>query len=202
MLQEPYVFEKARLIVREMTDMLVLELVAKGLTCDQMVLTVVYDIENLTRPEIMDRYQGEVEPDYYGRLAPKKAYGSIGLGGQTSSAGRIMDAVTKLYERIVNPILLVRRIYVVANHVRPADDQSAQKAAGEAYEQLELFTDYAARDAEREKEAADLEREKKVQQAVLEIKKKYGKNAILRGMNLEEGTTARDRNRQVGGHRG
>ncbi len=199
-LQEPYVSEKARLIVREMTDSLALELVAKGIVCDQLVLTVVYDVENLNRPEIMQKYRGEIENDYYGRPAPKKAYGSVNLGGFTSSASKIMDAMTGLYDRIVDPVLLVRRIYVVANHVKPAEE--AAKAAAESYEQLELFTDYEARADQKEKEEAALEREKKMQQAVLEIKRKYGKNAILKGMNLEKGATAIERNRQVGGHRG
>ena len=201
-LQEPYPSDRARLIVREMTDMLALDLAAKELTCSQVVLTVVYDVENLSRPEIMQEYRGEIETDYYGRPAPKKAFGSVNLGEETASPGKILEAASALYDRIVNPLLLVRRIYVVANHIKPAGEAAKDAAGAEAWEQLELFTDYEAKEAARQKEAAGLEREKKIQQAVLEIKKKYGKNAILKGMNLEEGATAIERNRQVGGHRG
>ena len=195
-LQHPYSFEKGRLVVREMTDLLVLDLVDKGLVTDQMVLTVGYDIENLTDPAIRRKYKGPVTRDHYGREVPKAAHGSINLKGPTSSTEIIMDAVTELYDRIVNRDLLVRRMYVVANHVT---EESGVATA--APEQLDLFTDYAALERERQAEREALDREKRRQKAMLEIKKKYGKNAIFKGMNLEEGATARDRNRQIGGHR-
>lgn len=195
-LQRPYSFEKARLVVREMTDLLVLDLVDKGLATDQMVLTVGYDIENLTNPAIRRKYKGPITKDHYGREIPKAAHGSISLKGPTSSTQAILNAVTELYDRIVDKNLLVRRMYVVANHVT---EERAVTAAPP--EQLDLFTDYAALERERQAEREALEREKRRQRAMLEIKKKYGKNAILKGMNLEEGATARDRNRQIGGHR-
>ena len=195
-LQCPYSFEKGRLVVREMTDLLVLDLVDKGLVTDQMVLTVGYDIESLTDPAIRRKYKGPVTRDHYGREVPKAAHGSINLKGPTSSTDMIMNAVTQLYDRIVNKELLVRRMYVVANHVAGESSVTAVEP-----EQLDLFTDYAASERERQTEREALEREKRRQRAMLEIKKKFGKNAILKGMNLEEGATARDRNRQIGGHR-
>ena len=186
----PYNFEKGKLIVREMTDLLVLDLVDKGLVTDQMVLTVGYNIESA------NGYAGEITADRYGRKVPKSAHGSINLGKQTSSTRLIIDAVTELYERIVDKNLMVRRMYVVANHI-----VSEREVVEEAPVQLDLFTDYEAlkkRQAEEEKELA---REKEIQKAMLKIKKKYGKNAILKGMNLEEGATTIERNRQVGGHK-
>jgi len=196
-LQSPYPFDKAKLIVREMTDLLVLDLVDKRLVTDQLVLTVGYDIENLTNPKIKNSYHGAITTDHYGRVVPKSAHGSANLGRQTSSTKLILDAVTELFERIVDKNLLVRRVNITANHV--VDEASVQKK--DCFEQLELFTDYGAEQAKKEAEEAELAREKKRQQAILEIKKKHGKNAILKGMNLEEGATTVDRNRQIGGHR-
>ena len=198
-LQGPYTAEKARLIVREMTDGLVLDLVRKGLATDQMVLTVCYDIENLARPEIRNRYKGPVTTDFYGREVPKQAHGSINLDGYTSSTKRIIGATLSLYDRIVDPELLVRRMYVVCNHVK--DEAEATAAAEARPVQLDMFTDYGALAAEAEARRADRERERKQQEVVLAIKEKWGKNAILKGMNFEEGATARERNGQVGGHR-
>lgn len=193
-----YDAEKAKLVTREMADALVLELVDKGLVTDQIVITIVYDIENLTDPARKARYHGEIEKDIYGRAMPKKAHGSINLDGYTSSTKKIMGAVSDLYDRIVDKDLLVRRMYVVANHVLPEAD--APKKRNETY-QLDLFTDYAAEEAKQKAEAAKLEREKKIQGAILAIKKKYGKNSILKGMNLQEGATAKERNAQIGGHK-
>ena len=192
-----YTFDKAKLIVREMTDLLVLDLVDKRLVSDQLVLTVGYDIDNLTNPEIKKSYHGAITTDHYGRAVPKSAHGSVNLGRQTSSTKLIIDAVTDLFERIVGKNLLIRRVNITANHV--VDEATVQKTSN--FEQLDLFTDYAAAQAKKEDEEAELAREKKMQQAMLEIKKKYGKNAILKGMNLEEGATTVDRNRQIGGHK-
>lgn len=197
MLHCPYDFEKAKLIVREMTDLLVLDLVDKGLVTDQLVLTVGYDIENLTDPKRRSAYKGAVTTDHYGRRIPKHAHGTANLGRQASSTRLIIDAVMDLYDRIVDKNLLVRRLNITANHVVP--ESSVAKEA--VPEQLDLFTDYAALEKQREEENAALEREKKMQQAVLTIKKKFGKNAILKGMNLQEGATAKDRNEQIGGHK-
>ena len=196
-LQCPYTFDKAKLIVREMTDLLVLDLVDKGLVTDQMVLTVGYDRESLTDPEISRKYDGPVTTDHYGRRIPKHAQGTANLHRQTSSTRLIMDAVTELYDRIVNPELLVRRVNLVANHVVPESEVPKDNGL----QQLNLFTDYEAEQKKREEEAAALEREKRRQQAVLSIRKKYGKNAILKGMNFEEGATTVDRNSQIGGHK-
>ena len=192
-----YTFDKAKLIVREMTDLLVLDLVDKRLVTDQLVLTVGYDIDNLADPEIKKSYHGEITTDHYGRAVPKSAHGSINIGRQTSSTKLILDAVTELFERIVDKNLLIRRVNITANHV--VDEAAVQKT--DNFEQLDLFTDYAAAQAKKEDEEAELAREKKVQQAMLEIKKKHGKNAILKGMNLEEGATTLDRNKQIGGHK-
>ncbi len=196
-LQCPYAFDRAKLIVREMTDLLVLDLVEKKLVTDQIVLTVGYDIDNLTNPEIRNSYKGEVTTDRYGRQVPKHAHGTANLKRRTSSTKIIMDAIMELYDRIVNPDLLVRRVTVAANHL--ADETEVREA--ENYEQLELFTDYEALAREKEAEDVKLAKERKLQEAMLSVKKKYGKNAMLKGMNLQEGATTMERNRQIGGHK-
>jgi len=194
-LQSPYTFEKAKLVVKEMTDLLVLDLVDKNLVTDQMVLTISYDVENL---QGKSSYRGEVTTDHYGRKIPKHAHGTANLDRQTSSTKLIMDAVMELYDRIVNPNLLVRRINLTACKV--VDESEAKQYSG-AGEQLDIFTDYAELERKRSEEKAALERERNMQKAVLELKKKYGKNIILKGMNLEEDATARERNAQIGGHK-
>ncbi len=196
-LQYPYEYEKARMVVREMTDLLALDLVDKGLVTDQLVLTVGYDIENLTDPERRNGYRGEVTVDRYGRRVPKHAHGTANLERQTASSSILIQAILDLCDRILNKELLVRRITVTANHL--IQEEKVQKK--ESYEQLSLFTDYAAENKEKEQEEAMLEKEKRLQQAMLDIKKKYGKNAILKGSNLQEGATAQHRNSQIGGHR-
>jgi DNA polymerase V len=183
----PYDFEKGKLIVREMTELLALDLVDKRLVTDQIVMTVGYDIESLT-----SAYTGEVTTDHYGRKIPKSAHGTANLDRQTSSTRLIMDAVLSLYDRIVDAKLLVRRVYLTANHV--VDEQSAEKTA---VKQLDLFTDYA----QKEQEEAALERERRMQRTMLGIQKKFGKNAILKGMNLQEGAKTIERNKQIGGHK-
>jgi DNA polymerase V len=196
-LQYAYPFDKAKLIVREMTDLLVLDLVDKRLVTGQLVLTVGYDIENLTNPKIKKLYSGPITIDRYGRSVPKSAHGTANLGRQTSSTKLIMEAVTELFERIVDKNLLVRRVNITANHV--VDERTVQKKSG--FEQIDLFTNYTDAQAKKEEEEAALEREKKVQRTILAIKKKYGKNAVLKGMNLEEGATTLARNKQIGGHK-
>lgn len=193
----PYTAEKAKLVVREMADLLVLDLVDKGLVTDQIVLTVGYDIENLTDPNRSQTYKGDVTTDHYGRKIPKHAHGTGNLGKYTSSTREILQAVSELYDRIVDENLLIRRLNIVANHVI---DEASAPAQPES-EQLDLFTDYEARARQQAEDAAALEREKRQQEAILSIKKKFGKNAILKGMNLEEGATAKDRNTQIGGHK-
>lgn len=196
-LQCPYSFEKAKLIVQEMTDLLVLDLVDKGLVTDQVVLTIGYDIENLTNPVIRKYYKGEVVTDHYGRKIPKHAHGTANIGKRTSSTMLIMDAMMKLYSKIVDPGLLVRRVTIAASHI-VEDNASAYNSLD--FEQLDLFTDYEALRKQRQKEDAKLQREKQIQLAMLSIKKKYGKNAILKGTNLEEGAMTQERNNQIGGH--
>lgn len=193
-LSSPYSFEKARLVIREMTDLLVYDLVEKRIVTNQMVITVGYDIDNLNKSS---HYGGEIEIDRYGRQTPKQAHGSINLENYTSSSKLIIDAVTELFERIVDKDLLVRRMYVVANHVKYEADILSQPV----YEQMNLFTDYNELDQKRREEKVMLEKERKRQETILSIKKKYGKNAILKGMNFEEGATAKTRNTQVGGHK-
>ncbi len=195
-LSSPYNFEKGKLIAREMTDLLVLDLVDKGLKTNQMVLTVGYDVENLTNPDIRRKYKGEVHIDHWGRKVPRHAHGTINLDGYTSSTKLITNAVMQLYDKIVNKELLVRRMYVVANHVLPADCAPQQEL-----EQLDIFTDYEARKQLREREKDILNKEESLQKTVLTIHKKYGKNAIIKGMNLEEGATTVERNGQIGGHK-
>jgi DNA polymerase V len=194
-LQEPYEFEMGKLIVREMTDLLVLDLVEKKLVTDQIVLTVGYDIENMTRPGI--NYTGEVTVDGYGRRAPKHAHGTVNLGRQTSSTKLIIDKVMGLYDEIVNRSLLVRRITVVANHLAE-ESTVAEKAE---FEQLDLFTDYEALQKEQAAEKEERERERKLQEAMLSVKKRFGKNAMIKGMNLQEGAMTVERNNQIGGHK-
>lgn len=196
-LQSPYTFAKARIIVREMTDLLVLDLVDKGLVTDQIVLTVGYDKESLSDPERRKKYRGPVTKDHYGRFIPKHAHGTANLPKHTSSTKQILAAVSQLYDRIVDKNLLARRVYVVANHV--IDEGVAAKE--DTTEQLNLFTDYGDTKAKKAKEEAELAREKKQQMAILAIKKKYGKNAILKGVDFEEGSMTIERNDQIGGHK-
>ena len=193
----PYDYEKAKLIVREMTDLLVLDLVDKGLVTDQIVLTVGYDMENLQDPQRRKEYKGEVTLDHYGRAIPKHAHGTANLPAHMASTSRIVKETMALFERIVDPQLLVRRLNVTACHVLP--ESTAQKP--EEPQQLDLFTDLDALDRQRRQEEEELERERRRQKAILTIQKKYGKNALLKGMNLEEGATTRDRNAQIGGHK-
>lgn len=196
-LQCPYDAEKGKMVVREMTDLLALDLVEKRLVTDQVVLTIGYDIENLADPGTGNRYEGEVTTDHYGRKVPRHAHGTANLGRQTSSGRIIMEAMMDLYDRIVNPDLLIRRVNVSAS--RLADEEKAAKA--EYFEQMDMFTDYAALEKDRKEEAEQFAKERRLQEAILSVKKKYGKNAILKGTNLQEGATTTERNCQIGGHK-
>ena len=194
----PYNFEKAKLIVKEMVDNLVLELVDKHLKTDQIVLTIGYDIENLTNPSIERRYKGEITIDAYGRKVPKHSHGTANIDHKTSSTKTITNEVMKLYDKIVNPILLVRRLNVTACNIVNEE----YKESTPIIEQIDLFTNYEEISKQEEKSLKDEIEEKKIQKALLNIKKKYGKNSILKAMNYEEGATAKDRNLEVGGHKG
>ena len=191
-----YDFEKTRLVVSEMVDLLMLELIDKGLVTDQLVLTVGYDIDNISTGRSTGEYKGEVVKDRYGRKIPKHAHGTANLSRYTASVSLATQAVTRLYDDIVDKRLLSRRINITANHVI-TEKEAVNKNS--SYHQMDLFTDFINKD-DNEEESAKLEKEKKVLKAMVDIKKKYGKNAIVRGMNLKEGATAMDRNRQIGGH--
>ncbi len=195
----PYPVEKARIVIHEMIDSLSLELVDKRLVCDQIVLDVGYDIENLASAASAARYEGEVITDRYGRKVPKYAHGSANLGGHTSSTRRMTEAMLALFDRIVDPRLTVRRMTVTAAGVLP-EAEAPDPTAGVG-EQLDLFTDYAALEAERDAEREALRKERARQETIIALRKRYGKNAILRGLSYEEGATARDRNRTIGGHK-
>ena len=196
-LQRPYGYDEARLVVKEMADQLALDLVDKGFVTDQLVLTVGYDRDNLSDTRKKQAYHGKVTTDRYGRAVPKHAHGTANLEEYTSSTKRIVAASLELFDRIIDRELTIRRFYLTATRV--ADEASAPDK--KAFEQIDLFTDYAAKREQDSKVAAELEKEKKMQRAVLDIKKKFGKNAILKGMNLQEGATAKDRNNTIGGHR-
>ena len=195
-LQNPYETEAAKLVIREMADMLSLDLVDKGLVTDQIVLTVGYDIENMKNGFRQNVFHGQVTSDHYGRKVPKSAHGSVNIGRYTSSSKLILNAVSQLFDKIVVKDLLIRRMYVVANHVIPEKNIPEEEAL-----QLDLFTDYEEEARRKEKENSSLSREKDLQKAMLSIKKRFGKNAVLKGMNLEKEATAMMRNQQVGGHK-
>lgn len=188
-LQEPYPYEKAKLVVDEMAESLAFELFVKRLVSKQLTMTVGYDIENKD-------YRGEISIDRYGRKIPKHAHGTERLEQPTSSEKLIRRAAQRLFDRIINKNLTIRRIYLTAENVI-----GESEAAAPATEQINLFTDYDAEGQKREEERAELEKEKRRQQAVYQIKSKYGKNAILKGMNLEKGATAKERNERIGGHK-
>ena len=191
----PYNFEQTKIVVKEMIDQLALDLVDKRLVTDQIVLTIGYDIKNLEQGT--KKNVGEITTDWYGRKLPKHAHGTANLKLHTSSSRLMTQAGVKLYHEIVNPDLLIRRITMAANHV--ISEKEVQEE--QQYEQMNLFTDFGIAKKEKEEKNEKLEREKKMQKAMLDIKKKYGKNAILKGMNLQEDGTAMERNRQIGGHK-
>jgi DNA polymerase V len=177
-----------------------LNLVQKHLVTDQLVLTVSYDTENLTRPEIRAKYHGEIIMNYYGKPVPKHAHGTFNFKKPTSSSRLIMNGAAELFDHYVNPDLLIRRLNLTTNHVKDEVILNANPTT-ENYEQLDLFTDYEALDKQKKAEKARLEKERRMQEAQLKIKQRFGKNAILRGLNFEEGATAKDRNKQIGGHK-
>ena len=182
-LQEAYNYDKTRLIIKEMGDLLSLDLVSKKLVAEQLVLTIGYDVENITNKEI--NYQGEITIDNYGRTIPKHSHGTINLDYKTSSSKVIISSLLKLYDKIVNPNLLVRRINITATKLSKESDNQRK------YIQLNLLSNI---------NNEYLENETKLQNTILEIKEKYGKNSILKAMNLESGATTIERNKQIGGH--
>lgn len=197
-LHEPYTFKKARVVIKEMADAISMDLLDKGLVTDQLVVTVGYDRTSLENPEIRAMYHGPVVKDYYGREVPKSAHGTANLDRQTSSTTLIMTAVENLFDRIVNKNLLVRRLNITTNHVIP---ESRVKKQDDKMVQLDLFTDYETLAKQKKAEEERLTKERRMQEALLAIKKQFGKNSILKGLNFEDGATAKDRNEQIGGHK-
>ena len=197
-LPEPYTFEKARVVAREMAEAAALDLLEKRMVTDQVVLTVNYDRESLSAAGQV--YQGETAKDYYGRKVPKHAHGTSNLMQYTSSVKMIEEKVAQLFDSTVDPTLLVRRMTIDVNHVIPEKDLPVC-GKEPSYEQLDLFTDPTAKKDREEKQQRELERERKANEAMLEIKKRFGKNAMLKGVNYAEGATGRDRNSQIGGHK-
>ena len=197
-LHSPYNYEKTSLIVKEMVDNLSLQLVEKHLVTNQIVLTIGYDIDNLTDSRISSLYDGEITTDYYGRQVPKHAHGTANIDHRTSSSKIMTEEVMKLFKKIVNPILLTRRINICACNL--VSEEYAEKKP--SFSQLDLFTNYEEVSKKQNQDKLDEINERKIQQTLLDIKKKYGKNAILKGMNYIEGATAKDRNKEVGGHKG
>ncbi|SDB24213.1 DNA methylase [Butyrivibrio sp. INlla16] len=217
----PYDFDKARIIVREMADALAMQLLEEKKVTDQIVLTIGYDMESLKIPGIAKKYKGKIKKDYYGREVPEHAHGSCNLDEFTALSGHIIDAALKIYDEKVAPELLIRRVTIVASHV--IDEASSQKATEESYEQLSLFDIMNSQNADSRKENADEvdqtksneeqsranekqlarsdEKQLALQKATLEIQKKFGKNAIVKGTSLQEGATGLERGKQIGGHK-
>ncbi len=196
-LHQPYSSQDARLVVREMIDALCLDLVANQVVCDQIVLTIGYDIENISDPKRRENYHGEIKTDPYGRQMPRHSHGTSNLSEPTASAYIIVDTMLELYDRIINEDLLIRRLTMSVNHLQyewdvEKDDKPLQ---------LTIFDDYEQIQKERKQTQAFMQREKKRQHAIIDIKNKYGKNALLKGMNLKEHATQKDRNEQIGGHK-
>ena len=197
-LQEPYTFEKARNVVMEMADAISLDLVEKRLVTNQLILTVGFDRESLERLEVAARYQGNIVSDYYGRAVPKHAHGTANLNGHSSSSKEIIEAVISLYDKIVDHDLLIRRLNITTNNI--ISETEATNKSKEPV-QLDLFTDYEELAVEAEKKHAERDKERKMQEALIAIKHRFGKNAILKGTSFSEGATARERNNQIGGHK-
>lgn len=191
-----YTTVQARNVVLEMADSVSLDLIEKRIVTDQLVLTVGYDIESLTNPEIRAKYHGKIKTDHYGRQVPEHAHGTINIEHPTSSGKILIEKVAELYDRIINPDLLVRRLTLSINHLIHEEDVKAKSQSL----QLDLFTDYDELKRQQEAEEAELAKERRRQEAVLKIKKMFGKNAILKGLNYTDGATQRDRNQQIGGH--
>ena len=197
-LQEPYDARKARVVVLEMAEGMALSLVKKRLVTDQLVLTVSYDAECLSRPDIREKYHGEITTNYYGKAVPKHAHGTFNFTIPTSSSRLIMDGAAAIFDRQVNPDLLIRRLNLTTSHVVSESSATAQTNIPQ---ELDLFTDYESEEKSHQKTQERLNKERRIQEVQLKIKQRFGKNAILRGLNFEEGATARERNNQIGGHK-
>ena len=195
-LMSPYSFAKAAVVVQEMADAMALDLVGKRMVTDQVTLTIGYDKESLADPEVRRKYRGSVSRDHYGRSIPKHAHGSEKLSSATSSGREITNAVMEIYRRTVDPDLLIRRITISLEHVFPENE-----APDTSYEQMDLFTDYQSLAAKKKEEKKEREKERRVQEAMLSIRERFGGNAVIRGLNLREGATGLERSKQIGGHK-
>ena len=199
-LQEPYTFKKARVVIMEMAEGMALNLVSKRMVTDQLVLTVGYDAECLTRPEIRELYHGEITTNYYGKQVPKHAHATYNFPQPTSSSRLLMNGAAELFDKCVHPDLLIRRLSLTTNHVKDEATLNGQRSS-RTPQQLDLFTDYDALRQQQQKEQERLAKERRLQEVQLKIKQRYGKNALLRGLNFAEGATAKERNEQIGGHK-
>ena len=199
-LQEPYTFKKARVVIMEMAEGMALNLVSKRMVTDQLVLTVGYDAECLTRPEIRELYHGEITTNYYGKQVPKHAHATYNFPQPTSSSRLLMNGAAELFDKCVHPDLLIRRLSLTTNHVKDEATLNGQ-CSSRTPQQLDLFTDYDALRQQQQKEQERLAKERRLQEVQLKIKQRYGKNALLRGLNFAEGATAKERNEQIGGHK-
>ena len=191
-MQSPYPYDKALIVIKEMAELSTLDLVEKGLVTNQIVLDIAYDVENLKNGE---KYAGEIVSDRYGRRAPKPAHGTVNIGKYSSSTKEITEKAVELFERIVNKNLSVRKLSLTCNHL------ISETEVREADEQLSLFDDYEELEKKRVRQLSELEKKKKMQKAMLKIKGKYGKNAVIKGLDLQEGATTLERNSQIGGHK-
>lgn len=194
----PYTWKKARVVIREMAESIALDLVRKRIVTDQIALYIGYDRESLSRPDQIDTYDGTICLDHYGRLVPKPAKGGVSLGMYTSSARIITDKTMSLFDAITDPSLLIRRLNIITNHVIP-EERAQEMQKGPV--QLDLFTDYEEEKRKKEEMDNALAKERKVQEAILQIRSRFGKNALLKGINFDEGATAKERNGQIGGHK-
>ena len=189
-LQCPYPIEKARLVLKEMADSLSLDLVEKNLVCSSITVSAGYDSANMDND-----YDGKTKTDFYGRTVPKSSHGTFRFLYPTSSSKEITEAALNIYDSNANPSLLIRRLYITAENTIPEEERTS------CLSEPDLFTDWEQFEKEKEKKNAEAVRERKLQDATIAIKKRFGKNALLRGMSLEEGATARERNEQIGGHK-
>jgi DNA polymerase V len=196
-LSSPYDNKKARVVIMEMADSMALKLVSLRLVTDQVTIYVGYDAENLTNETIRANYNGEIKANHYGKMVPKPAHGTVNLSHPTSSTRLITESVTNLYDEIVNKDLLIRRLNITVNNVIQEEKVTKEGSAI----QLDLFTDYEQKRKQEQKEKKRLDKERRLQEAQISIKKRFGKNSILRGLNFEDGATAKERNNQIGGHK-
>ena len=196
-LQEPYTADKARVVILEMADAVSYDLIEEGVVTDQLVLTIGYDVESLTNKTISSKYKGKIKMDWYGRRVPVHSHGTINIEVPTSSSKILIEKTAELYDRIVNPNLLIRRLTLSINHLIDEKKINRQKYAV----QPDLFSDYEEIIRQQESKENELKKERMRQEAMLHLRKKFGKNVVLRGLNYTIGATQKERNRQIGGHK-